>query len=300
MELQELVDRILDHDLEAVAAPAEADYHAAWLARDIASDAEFMLAAHGGALADRLAWVFLAGYQATIRRCFPTLPREAGWAAFVNTEDRSGDFAGTTLSGARGHRVLSGWKGWVAGAGHLDRMLVSASQGRLPFIVVRPSDPGVRLEVGPARGYLSEMTQGRAHFEDAPVREDQVIEDDSTFAVFRASESAYVRAALAAFMLAQTRRLDGPPSLIGGALALLFASESILRLPLPSDAASVAFLGVAEQTTALAAAFEDLIRERDPALYELWNKDRRLITGAFAGVQSRADAVLERVAPLPA
>ena len=43
------------------------------------------MAVHGGMLADRMAWVFVAGYQAALRRTFPdqALPR---WAALAVSE----------------------------------------------------------------------------------------------------------------------------------------------------------------------------------------------------------------------
>ena len=250
------------------------------------------MAALGGALADRLAWVFVAGYQATIRRCFPELAREQGWSAFANTEDPTGAFPGTTLSEWPGQRRLSGWKGWVAAADHVDRLLVSASHNQVPFAVVRRDQPGVTIETGAPKGYLSEMVQGRAHFEDVIVEEGQVIGDERTFPTLRSAESAYVRVALAAFMLSHVRRLDAAPTLISGAVAALFSLKANLRLELPSDTAAVGLLGAANQVSALATEFEALLEERDAALYALWTKDRRLVDGALPGIAAGAARAL--------
>ena len=292
MELEQLIDALLSRGIAPEPAPTESEYHALWLRREVGDENEFTTAALGGALADRLAWVFVAGYQATIRRCFPGLPRESGWCAFVNTEDSSGAFPGTTLAGESGQRRLSGWKGWVAAADHIDRLLVSASHNQTPFLVIRRDQPGVTIETGAPKGYLSEMVQGRAHFADVAIAEEQVIGDERTFPVFRSAESAYVRVALAAFILGHSRRLDAPPSLIGGAVGALFSLEAILRLRLPSDTAAVGLLGAANQVSTLAAEFEALIQDRDRALHALWIKDRRLVGGALPGIAARAAKAL--------
>src|SRR5690348_5713505 len=104
MDLGEFVEQALNGAFVAVAAPTEADYHSAWLLHQIGNEDPFVMAAMGGALADRMAWVYEAGYQGTLRRCFPDLPAEPGWSAFVNREDPAGDLPGTSLTGAPGNR----------------------------------------------------------------------------------------------------------------------------------------------------------------------------------------------------
>src|SRR5690606_13747381 len=102
------------------------------------------------------------------------------------------------------------------------------------------------------------------------------------------AESAYVRVALAAFILSHARRLEAPADLISGAVAALFSLDAILQLHLPSDAAAVGLFGAAKQVSALAGQFESLIEERDVALHALWTKDQRLVDGALPGIAARA------------
>jgi hypothetical protein len=292
MELQALVDGVLRGEVRPVSAPREADYLAAWLDYGVGALDPVMMAVLGGALADRLAWVFVAGYQGTIRRCFPGLPEQRGWSSFVNTEDRTGSLPGTSLSGEPSNRRLSGWKTWVAASDHVERLLVSARQGETPFVVVRREQPGIRIESSEPRAYLSEMTQGRVEFTDVLVGEDQLVGDERTFPVFRSAEPAYVRAALNAFIFSHGYRLSGPPSLIGQALAGVYTAAAIFQLPLPSHAAAVATFGFYIRTTALAQDFASFIETEDPSLHGLWMKDRRLITGAANGIATRAAEAL--------
>lgn len=55
MDVQALVDGILDGEIRPVTAPAEAEYHAAWVERGVGEQAPFIISALGGALSDRLA-----------------------------------------------------------------------------------------------------------------------------------------------------------------------------------------------------------------------------------------------------
>jgi len=300
MDLHTLIEAVLAGDIIPVESPTEANYLRVWQRNSVSDNDTFVVAALGGALADRLAWVFVAGYQATIRRCFPNLPRKQGWDSFVNSEDRSGSLPGTSLTGTAGNRRLSGWKTWVATAEHVERLLVSARQGETPFVVVHRSQSGVCIESGDQRAFLSEMSQGRVEFANIPIAEDQILGDEYTFSVFRASESTYFRAALNAFIFSHACRLKASADLIAHALSGLFCAAAIQQLPLPSAAAAAATLGLDLRTRALARDFEAFIQTKNPALYALWDKDRQLINGASKGISARAAKALSGVsAPTP-
>src|SRR3546814_7764987 len=132
MDVPDLVKRIRTGDIAPVEAPTESDYYQAWTDRRVSSADPFMTAVVGGAMADRLAWVFLAGYQGTLARCFPELEVIPGWRSFVNTEGGRDNLPGTSLTGEPGSRRLSGWKTWVAAAEHVDALLVSAKHNVTP------------------------------------------------------------------------------------------------------------------------------------------------------------------------
>ena len=297
--LNAVIDGVLESRITPLEAPREDDYHATWLAHEIGLAEPGVMAALGGALADRLAWVFMAGYQATLRRCFPQLGVQPGWSAFVNTEG-VGDLPGTTLTGEPGQQRLSGWKTWLAGADHVKRLLVSAKHNELPFLVIDRDQPGVVIEHSRAGGYLPELVQGRVRFDDVAVLEEQITGDATTFPAFRASEGAYVRVALNAFLLSQSVRLKAPSALIAGALANLLAATAAMELPLPSPAATIALGGVDAQTRVLARDFEAFIATSDPELHERWLRDARLYSSdALASRAEEALAGLRLALPQP-
>lgn len=288
MQIDEVIDGVLRRQVRPADAPTEADWLATWVAHDLGRAGLEVMAALGGALSDRLAWVFLSGYQATVARCFPELPRRAGWTSFVNTEDRSGTLPGTTLSGQGTGRRLNGWKGWLAASSSVERLLVSAKQEHTPFIVLDRGTPGVRIEDRAAPSYLPELTQGRVQFEDVVVPDEALTGDERTFPLFRATEGAYIRVALAAFMLSHARRLDAPSALVAEAVAALHASIGVVAQPMPSLPSLLAAHGADIVTQRLVASFEDLLRGRDPELLDRWTQDRRLVTGAGERLAARA------------
>ncbi len=74
------VATILAGTLAPANSPSELCYHKLW-SREIAGEANpLVAAARGGALADRPAWIFQAGYQAAIHRVFGEVAPD-GWLA---------------------------------------------------------------------------------------------------------------------------------------------------------------------------------------------------------------------------
>jgi len=292
MELEDVVEGVLRSELAPADAPTEAEWSAVWRAHALSDEGLEVMAALGGVLSDRLAWVFLSGYQATIYRCFPGLSREDGWTSFVNTEDRSGQLPGTSLIGEGADRRLSGWKGWLAASASVERLLVSAKQEQTPFILLRRDARGVRIEDRDAPSYLPELTQGRVQFEDVEVPDDALTGDEHTFPTFRVAEGAYIRVALTAFMLAHARRLDAPSTLLSETVAALHAAVGVVAQPMPSLSSLVAAHGADLATQRLVAPFEALLAERDAELLERWTRDRRLVTSASERLAARAASEL--------
>lgn len=299
VSLDAVIEGVLAGTIGPIDAATEGAYHAAWLERDLGSREPAVMAALGGALADRLPWVFMAGYEATLRRCFPDLRAERGWSAFANTEG-VGELPGTSLTGEAGSRRLSGWKTWLAGADHVARLLVSAKHNELPLLVIRRDQQGVVIEHSRSGGYLPELVQGRVRFDDVAVLEGQVTGNAETFPTFRASEGGYVRLALNAFMLSHAVRLQAPAALVSGALAGVLAAAAAMDLALPSSTATIALGGVDARTRALAGEFGAFIATADPALHARWTRDARLYgSDALTRRAEEALAALRLALPRP-
>ena len=128
------------------------------------------IAETGGRLADRAAWVFIAGYQGALRQCFPALREHAGWASYVVSEARDESKAATCLLvDTRSDSYLQGTKNWVAASAHLRWLVVNASltsdsAAETANVLVDTDTKGVALIEKPSGRFLPELIVGRAEF----------------------------------------------------------------------------------------------------------------------------------------
>lgn len=146
----------------------EAAYHQAWQQAGLAARSPAQAAFEGGLLADRPAWVFVAGYQAAIRAVFPEIECP-GWLAFAVTEDRSDPDSALVAQADDAEWQLTGRKTWVAAVNQVEELIVSARcRGRTELFRLAADIKGVILDARAAPGFLGAMSQGRALFEAAP------------------------------------------------------------------------------------------------------------------------------------
>jgi len=268
--------------------PDESTFHSAWRAACIAAsgdlpadEAELALAA--GALADRLAWVFLSGYQAAVRRCFPELISGAGWTCLAAAEGRGGPAC--ELSASDGGFLLSGEKSWIAGAGALQSLVVSVGEGDARcFVGVEASASGVSIDLPRTPDFLSEMTQGVARFDEVQVAAARVLGEPARGLWFRGAEPLYVMLALNACL--QSRALAAGRSDVSA-----LAEEAIdhgRTLPAVLDQKAAILPGLAELrvlTARTLAASSELVAG-SPTLAASWQADARLF--AMFGVAAEA------------
>ena len=268
----------------------ESEFHDAWLAACtdgngnlLADETELALA--GGAIADRLAWVFVSGYQAAVRRCFPELVTGGGWTCLAAAEGRGGP--GCVLSLKGDGYLLSGEKSWIAGAGVLESLVVSvadAEQSDAPcFVGVSAKAPGVALDCPRAPGFLGEMSQGVARFEEVEVAREAVLSEPVRRLHFRGAEPLFVLLALNGCLKAHGA---GRSQLVAVAER---AIEHGRTLPAVLGEKAAILAGLAQLrtlTAATVAAAADVVAA-SPSLSASWQKDARLfemfaITGAAA------------------
>lgn len=247
----------------------------------------------GGALADRLPWVFLSGYQAAIRRAFPKLPASQGWTCFAATEDRDGKLPGASLHEANDRVELSGTKTWVAASDHVAQLLVTVGTAEAQRIVVADRHAeGVTVESYDRASFLGDMSQGRAIFEGAAIELELTVPPSGHG--FGAAEPLHVLTALNAFMLSHTIALAGPASLVGQTLASILGAAMLSEHELTAGIIPYGLAGLDAHTQAAAEEFQALIEEVDSELHERWSVDRRLVGMFSAGINRHAEAAADR------
>ncbi len=184
----------LSEHLEFEPAPTEADFHRLWQAHFSESYTPEQLAFMGGYLADRLAWLFVSGYQSAIRRSF-SVP-DCGWAALAVSEDRSSENPLPGLQLQDG--LLSGNKTWVAACGSIRHLIVTTAPDALLFRASPPLD-GLTIEPKSGVSFLSEMSQGIARFEGTRVTALEAL-DARPLKAFARREPLYLYLAFSGFL----------------------------------------------------------------------------------------------------
>ena len=293
--VDETIDAILDRQLRPEVAPTEDAWHDIWMSRSLGGEAPIATAMIGGALADRLPWVFVSGYQAANRRAFPEL-RSDGWVAMAASEDREGKLPGASLEDSPKGLRLSGAKTWVAASAHVAQLVVTVGRGdEHRLLAVDRDAEGVSVESHDRARFLGDLTQGRAIFEDAPVAQELPV--SPTGRGFGAAEPLHVLTALNAFMLSQTLALAGPASLVGRMLTSLYSAAHVSEHELTNaDIVPYGLAGLDAHTQAAAVEFETLIEEVDAELHARWQTDRRLVGMFSAGINRHAEAAADRAA----
>lgn len=184
----------------------EAAYLDAWRSHALPQvDALLPMAVTAGLVADRLAWVFVAGYQAACRHVFPEV-RSEHWIAFAASEDRSGEPALPGLRLADG--CLDGTKTWVAAARSVQHLVVRLGDGpEARYLHVPRAAPGLTITPGERASFLADMSQGRAHFARTPVHAATAL-SPARVGLFGLLEPLYIYAAFCGFVLGSSSERD--------------------------------------------------------------------------------------------
>ena len=260
----------------SVKSATEDSYRELWLSGVAQQNDPGLMAVQGGLLADRLAWVFVAGYQAALRRTFPDQAYR-GWAAFAVSEDRRGDppLPGVDYQRLENGFAISGHKTWVAAVNSVEHLIIKAGAGeRALYFNLARSTQGLEFSSRPA-SFLGEMSQGSAHLSEVNLGIDAAI-DARAVAQFGQREALYIYLAFLAYagrIWLRDRAQDDCLILIQRLDHALAESH----LPL----AEVKALDIAVQSILSAIA------PKAGAANERWAKDQRLISMYSPGIQQR-------------
>jgi len=236
------------------------------------------LAEVGGRLADRAAWVFIAGYQGALRQCFPALREHAGWASYVVSEARDESKAPTChLVDTDSESYLQGTKNWVAASAHLSWLVVNAATttAATANILVSTDAQGVALIEKPSGRFLPELVVGKAEFSKVALSTYSRLDDAPNFsALFGLIEARCLLVALASHF-AQLAPGDPEPEqsllLSAGLATAELATAASIDVLLASMTLLVDwFEGWHEKGSDSESAAVAAIRKR-------WSEDQRLL-----------------------
>ena len=282
-----MTNGILEHALagkiKAVETPDEAAYHTVWHRFDLGALDPVASAFHGGLLADQLAWMFVAGYQAAIRMIFPSVPN-SGWAAYAAAEDPE------ALNGRAGVRAtktnaawrLSGNKTWIGQSRSIAHLIVTAREGDVETpqstVMLSANAPGVTLTHRDSPDFLGALSQGFAAFDNVEISAPTPWLKDH-IRRFGRLEARFVMLAATGFLLSHTST-DGQKSAL-----------SSLALALSAACADDAFgdRSMAMLDDVFQSAHERFEASADLSRWPTWEADRRLLIMYSARIQRRAE-----------
>ena len=267
----------------------EAAWRDTWTTHDVYHLDPVSMAFVGGALADRLAWVFHAGYQAMMRRTFPFCPAD-GWTSYLVAEDRSGEYPAAVLKKAGEGRRLSGCKSWVAASDHVDFLVVRAAfEDHHEYALVGRGTRGVHLSSRESPSFLPDLSQGFATFENVLVGEKQVFSRGDLSGHFSGEEPYHVLLALCAHIAAQTLKHGGP--LTAEIVAPIRMAREMAEKDLSAHQFMKSLVRFDRATTRAASQFGQYIESENKELFLRWHWDKRLVEMFTRGLEKGANGV---------
>lgn len=288
---------------DAAAPDASAPDASTWFAATAPTRALFSTtierALVGGALADRVAFAFAAGYTEALRALVPSLD---GIGALCATE-ADGNHPRAIKTRLDNH-TLTGHKRWATGASHASSLLVVATTGDGPdgrpllkLARVSTRAPNLRI-LSTAAPFVPEIEHAELFFDRTPIEELLPGDGyDDYLKPFRSVEDLHVHAALLAYLLSVTRRHALPATLTESLLALALSTTTLASLDLRTPAAHLALAGLldlaATTITAVEAAWSSVPSDE----WHRWQRDRPLLQVAAKARIARRDkarALLQR------
>ena len=270
MTHSKVYESLVEGGLHRVEAATEAAYCDAWAEHALPRGPDLLaMAMSGGMIADRMAWVFVAGYQAACRHVFPSAALRS-WVSYAATEDRDGDppLPGVRLTGTPAAGTLSGNKAWIAAARKVGQLVVRVGTGpEATYFVVDRDRRGITISPKP-RDFLANLSQGWARFEETPVTGADVV-DGTRIGLLELVEPLYVYAAFCGFVLGGTTE----PDLLAGCHDCLDAVEPALASLQAGDADHI---NLDEANTLVEDLLVRLTGNRAGAAGR-WETDRRII-----------------------
>ncbi len=274
--LQAAFADFLDRMPGAPAAPTEARFKAEWQTLPVLEP--LPLAFAGGALADRLAWVFAAAYQGAVRACFDGA-RERAWIALCVSEDRTGEYPGVVLEDG----ILTGSKSWIAASDTVDQLIVSVGPSLEGGCRLLDRDaPGVEIVPRPRKSFLGDLSQGAANLTGASA--DSVV-DLATADRFGVAEPFFVVVAAMPYLARESRRLgmDFEESLSG----IVRDLDTIASSGFHSDVA--ALLDVQQRCATVGKALTKRAADTADEAGADWEADGRLLGMYGRGLRARLE-----------
>jgi alkylation response protein AidB-like acyl-CoA dehydrogenase len=254
-------------------------------------------AVRGGAIADRLGYAFVAGYEAALTALVPSRDRRTP-AALCATE--TGGAHPRAIATVIEDGALRGEKTFVTLGTHAEELLVLAKTGddgdhaRLALVSVSRDAPGVSVTPLRETPFVPEIPHASLRFDG--VREYEALPGDGWtdyVRPFRTIEDAHVHAALLAYLGATGMRCGWPREVAERAASLLASIRTITIADPSSSLTHVALAGAIELSRALVRDAEPHWDRAPDDERMRWRRDRALLEVAAKARAKRLERAWE-------
>ena len=261
----------------------------------------FELAVRGGRQAATPGLAFLVGYQAALRRLWPSAP--AGIGALCATEQRK--LRPADMQTRLDRLTLTGSKDFVIAGSAAAWLLVPARDeapgepARLSLCVVGCGDRGVTIEDMPPLPLVPDIVHGRLRLERVPCQRLAGDGWDDYVKPFRTLEDLYVLVAMVSWLYGIALECAWPQALQLRLIGLLAAAAEVSRLP-PADLSTQLLLAALDaQWAATLPALDTALDEGPGHWAELWQRDRGILQLARQAQAKRLDKAAAAFALTP-
>lgn len=248
----------------------------------------------GGFVADRLAYAFAAGYQASLRRLLPSLSSDT-IAALCVSEEGGGHprKIKTTLCKTDQKESISpvweinGRKQFITNADEASRLLIAASAGETPdgknqiqMIEIERDAPGITVIPMKELPFVPEISHGILLLEGVHVREENLLPGDGYLQYikpFRTIEDIHVSAAIIGYLFRIAGQYGWPRDIQERCLSI-FSGFRFLSAEEPGNpAVHIALGGILHQFARLVDDIEPYWSTVDAVKRTAWIRDRKLL-----------------------
>jgi acyl-CoA dehydrogenase len=248
----------------------------------------------GGFVADRLAYAFTAGYQASLQCLLPSLPVDT-IAALCISEEGGGHprQIKTTLRRTDQKESISplweinGRKKFITNASEASRLLIAASAGEMPdgknqiqMIEIERDAPGITVIPMKELPFVPEISHGILLLEGVHAKEENLLPGDGYLKYikpFRTIEDIHVSAAIIGYLFRIAGQYGWPRDIQERCMAI-FSGFRFLSAEDPGNpAVHIALAGILNQLARLVDDIEPHWANVEVLTRTAWVRDRKLL-----------------------
>ena len=256
-----------------------------------------------GYKADRVAYAFIAGFQAALQSLFPDLQSSQLGAICITESGGNHPSAIQTRlappedgTGDDAYR-LKGEKTFITSVSEADFIYVAASIGvddagrnRIKMLGLDRATPGIELSPMAPLSFIPEIDHGTVSFDEVIVSSQQILPGDGYddyIKPFRMIEEIHVTGALIGYLIQTAFQYDCERSITEQLLALLTLSVDLAAMNVKAAETHILFSGYWRLLEQMIDTIDSAWKTAPESVKHAWKRDREVLTIARKARETR-------------